>query len=206
MKKESKISEFQNATASTLKAIAFNNINEREISFLGENNTFNSNEIKLKKISDNLDKDTIAKTRGESDKIAIKLKYHDIQLHSRLKPTSDLASEIFNFAEETRIETLGVNKYSGIRKNLNDLIEDKFKTNLITPPGGDDKTSFLNALHLYLREQLSGSKPPSNSSKVMRLWNTWLEKRIGKIIPELKQTYQDQENFAKKNSRFTSCS
>ncbi len=198
MKKESKISEFQNATASTLKAIAFNNINEREISFLGENNTFNSNEIKLKKISDNLDKDTIAKTRGESDKIAIKLKYHDIQLHSRLKPTSDLASEIFNFAEETRIETLGVNKYSGIRKNLNDLIEDKFKTNLITPPGGDDKTSFLNALHLYLREQLSGSKPPSNSSKVMRLWNTWLEKRIGKIIPELKQTYQDQENFAKK--------
>ena len=58
MKKESKISEFQNATASTLKAIAFNNINEREISFLGENNTFNSNEIKLKKISDNLDKDT----------------------------------------------------------------------------------------------------------------------------------------------------
>ena len=114
MKKESKISEFQNATASTLKAIAFNNINEREISFLGENNTFNSNEIKLKKISDNLDKDTIAKTRGESDKIAIKLKYHDIQLHSRLKPTSDLASEIFNFAEETRIETLGVNKYSGI--------------------------------------------------------------------------------------------
>ena len=198
MKKESKISEFQNATVSTLKAIAFNNINEREISFLGENNTFNSNEIKLKKISDNLDKDTIAKTRGESDKIAIKLKYHDIQLHSRLKPTSDLASEIFNFAEETRIETLGVNKYSGIRKNLNDLIEDKFKTNLITPPGGDDKTSFLNALHLYLREQLSGSKPPSNSSKVMRLWNTWLEKRIGKIIPELKQTYQDQENFAKK--------
>ena len=198
MKKESKISEFQNATASTLKAIAFNNINEREISFLGENNTFNSNEIKLKKISDNLDKDTIAKTRGESDKIAIKLKYHDIQLHSRLKPTSDLASEIFNFAEETRIETLGVNKYSGIKKNLNDLIEDKFKTNLITPPGGDDKTSFLNALHLYLREQLSGSKPPSNSSKVMRLWNTWLEKRIGKIIPELKQTYQDQENFAKK--------
>ena len=198
MKKESKISEFQNATASTLKAIAFNNINEREISFLGENNTFNSNEIKLKKISDNLDKDTIAKTRGESDKIAIKLKYHDIQLHSRLKPTSDLASEIFNFAEETRIETLGVNKYSGIRKNLNNLIEDKFKTNLITPPGGDDKTSFLNALHLYLREQLSGSKPPSNSSKVMRLWNTWLEKRIGKIIPELKQTYQDQENFAKK--------
>ena len=198
MKKESKISEFQNATASTLKAIAFNNINEREISFLGENNTFNSNEIKLKKISDNLDKDTIAKTRGESDKIAIKLKYHNIQLHSRLKPTSDLASEIFNFAEETRIETLGVNKYSGIKKNLNDLIEDKFKTNLITPPGGDDKTSFLNALHLYLREQLSGSKPPSNSSKVMRLWNTWLEKRIGKIIPELKQTYQDQENFAKK--------
>ena len=198
MKKESKISEFQNATASTLKAIAFNNINEREISFLGENNTFNSNEIKLKKISDNLDKDTIAKTRGESDKIAIKLKYHDIQLHSRLKPTSDLASEIFNFAEETRIETLGVNKYSGIRKNLNNLIEDKFKTNLLTPPGGDDKTSFLNALHLYLREQLSGSKPPSNSSKVMRLWNTWLEKRIGKIIPELKQTYQDQENFAKK--------
>ena len=86
MKKESKISEFQNATASTLKAIAFKNLNEREITFISENNSFNSNEIKLKKISDNLDRDSITKTRGESDKIAIKLKYHDIKLHSKLKP------------------------------------------------------------------------------------------------------------------------
>ncbi len=198
MKKENKISEFQSATASTLKAIAFKNLNEREISFVGDTNSFNSTEIKLNKIPDVLDNASVYKTRGEADKIAIKLKYHDLKLHSKFKQKSNLASEIFNFAEETRIESLGGKKYSGIKKNLDKLIEEKYKTNLITPPGGEDKSSFVNALHLYLRQNLSGSKPPSNSEKVMKLWNPWLEKRIGKIIPELIKTSKNQETFADK--------
>ena len=61
----------------------------------------------LSKISSLSDRKAISKIRGESDQIAIKLKYHDPKIHSILKPSSDLPSQIFNLAEDTRIESVG---------------------------------------------------------------------------------------------------
>ena len=198
MKKENEISDFQVAISSTLKAIAFQEFGNREIQFTGNTISYNSKEVNLSKISTDLDSNVILKTRGESDEIAIKLKYHDTKIHKNLKPNSDLASQIFNIAEEARIESIAGKKYLGVKKNINQLIEKKYETNLINPPGDDDQTSFVNALHLFLRNNLSGAEPPENSNKVMKLWNSWLEKRIGKITSQLKQTTNNQAAFGER--------
>ncbi len=198
MKKENEISDFQVAISSTLKAIAAQEFGNREIQFTGNTISYNSKEVNLSKISTDLDSNVILKTRGESDEIAIKLKYHDTKIHQNLKPNSDLASQIFNIAEEARIESIAGKKYLGVKKNINQLIEKKYETNLINPPGDDDQTSFVNALHLFLRNNLSGAEPPENSNKVMKLWNSWLEKRIGKITSQLKQTTNNQAAFGER--------
>ena len=198
MKKENEISDFQVAISSTLKAIAAKEFGNREIQFTGNTISYNSKEVNLSKISTDLDSNVILKTRGESDEIAIKLKYHDTKIHKNLKPNSDLASQIFNIAEEARIESIAGKKYLGVKKNINQLIEKKYETNLINPPGDDDQTSFVNALHLFLRNNLSGAEPPENSNKVMKLWNSWLEKRIGKITSQLKQTTNNQAAFGER--------
>ena len=198
MKKENEISEFQTAISSTLKAIAAKKFGNREIQFIGNTISYNSKEVKLSKISSELDSNVVLKTRGESDEVAIKLKYHDAKIHNNLRPNSELASQIFNLAEEARIESIAGKKFIGIKKNINQLIEKKYETNLINPPGDDDQTSFINALHLFLRENLSGSKPPENTNKVMNLWNSWLEKRVGKIVTQLQQTTNNQEYFGKR--------
>ncbi len=196
MKKDNKLLDFETATSSTIKAIASKKFGEREINFVGSSSSYNNREIKLSKISSEIDRKSILKTRGESDQIAIKLKYHNPKIHSSLKPNSDLASQIFNIAEEVRIETVGGNKFSGIKENINSLIKQKFETNIISPPGNNDQTSFVNALHLHLRQSLSGSKPPHNSIQAMQLWNPWLKKRIGKIVTSLEKTVADQKEFA----------
>ena len=198
MKKENEISEFQTAISSTLKAIAAKKFGNREIQFIGNTISYNSKEVKLSKISSELDSNVVLKTRGESDEVAIKLKYHDAKIHNNLRPNSELASQIFNLAEEARIESIAGKKFIGIKKNINQLIEKKYETNLINPPGDDDQTSFINALHLFLRENLSGSKPPENTNKVMNLWNSWLEKRVGKIVTQLQQTTNNQEHFGER--------
>ncbi len=197
MNKEKKIAEFQNATAATIKAIAANNLKNREIQFFGNTTRFNSKQITIAKQSNDFDKTIINKTRGESDEISLKLQYHDKAIHSKLKPSSDLAATIFNLAEDTRIEKIGSSKYFGVKKNLQKLIEKKFETNLIAPPGSDDTTSFINAMHLYLRKKLSGSPLPENSEKTMSLWEPWLEKRVGKFISKLSENINDQEIFGK---------
>ena len=195
MNKEKKIAEFENATIATIKAISANNLKNREIQFFGNTSRFNSKQITIAKTSTDIDETIVNKTRGESDEISLKLQYHDRKIHSKLKPLSDLASTIFDLAEDTRIEKIGGNKYFGVKKNLEKLIEKKFETNLIAPPGSDDTTSFVNAMHLYLRKKISDAPIPQNSKKTMSLWEPWLEKRIGRFISELSKNVDDQELF-----------
>ena len=197
MNKEKKLAEFQNATAATIKAIAANKLKNREIQFFGNTTRFNSKQITIAKDSNDFDETIVNKTRGESDEISLKLQYHDKTIHSKLKPSSDLAAAIFNLAEDTRIEKIGSKKFFGVKKNLQKLIEKKFETNLIAPPGSDDTTSFVNAMHLYLRKKLSDAPIPQNSKKTMSLWEPWLEKRVGKFISELSENINDQELFGK---------
>ena len=197
MNKEKKLAEFQNATAATIKAIAAKKLKNREIQFFGNTTRFNSKQITIAKDSNDFDEKIVNKTRGESDEVSLKLQYHDKTIHSKLKPSSDLAAAIFNLAEDTRIEKIGSKKFFGIKKNLQKLIEKKFETNLIAPPGSDDTTSFVNAMHLYLRKKLSDAPIPQNSKKTMSLWEPWLEKRVGKFISELSENINDQELFGK---------
>ena len=197
MNKEKKLAEFQNATAATIKAIAAEKLKNREIQFFGNTTRFNSKQITIAKDSNDFDETIVNKTRGESDEISLKLQYHDKTIHSKLKPSSDLAAAIFNLAEDTRIEKIGSKKFFGVKKNLQKLIEKKFETNLIAPPGSDDTTSFVNAMHLYLRKKLSDAPIPQNSKKNMSLWEPWLEKRVGKFISELSENINDQELFGK---------
>ena len=197
MNKEKKLAEFQNATAATIKAIAANKLKNREIQFFGNTTRFNSKQITIAKDSNDFDETIVNKTRGESDEISLKLQYHDKTIHSNLKPSSDLAATIFNLAEDTRIEKIGSNKFFGVKKNLQKLIEKKFETNLIAPPGSDDTTSFVNAMHLYLRKKISDAPIPQNSKKTMSLWEPWLEKRVGRFISELSKNVDDQELFGK---------
>ena len=197
MNKEKKLAQFQNATAATIKAIAANKLENREIQFFGNTTRFNSKQITIAKDSNDFDETIVNKTRGESDEISLKLQYHDKTIHSKLKPSSDLASTIFNLAEDTRIEKIGSKKFFGVKKNLQRLIEQKFETNLIAPPGSDDTSSFVNAMHLYLRKKLSGAPIPENTKKTMSLWEPWLEKRIGKFMSELSGNINNQELFGK---------
>jgi len=111
MNEKSKYTQFQIATAATLKAISGDKINEREIKFSGTSSQLSSKEIRLPQIIKELDQETISKIRGESDQIALKIRYHDPVLHSKLSPNSDLSSQIFQIAEEARIEAVGSINY-----------------------------------------------------------------------------------------------
>ena len=127
MSKNPENTQFQNATASTLKAITGNTLDEREIKFSGSTSYLSSKEIRLPTISKELNDLELHKLRGEADKIALKIKYHDPVLHNKYMPSSDLSSQIFQLAEESRIEAVGSKNLVGIKKNLQNLIVEKFK-------------------------------------------------------------------------------
>ena len=198
MNEKSKYTQFQIATAATLKAISGDKINEREIKFSGTSSQLSSKEIRLPQIIKELDQETISKIRGESDQIALKIRYHDPVLHSKLSPNSDLSSQIFQIAEEARIEAVGSKNLTGLKNNLKSLLDNKFKEKILPVPGGDDKEALVNALHLVMREKISGTKPPKNTSISLEKWRPWIKSRIGNILNQLSENISDQEIFGKK--------
>lgn len=197
MSKNSENTQFQNATASTLKAISGNMIEEREIKFSGSTSYLSTKEVRLPIISKELDGTELLKLRGEADKIALKIKYHDPVLHSKYLPSSDLSSQIFQLAEESRIEAIGSKNLLGIKKNLQDLVVEKFKETILPVPGGEDKEALVNALHLVIREKITGSNSPPNTSVSLEKWRPWINNKIGNLLNQLAENTTNQEIFAK---------
>ena len=197
MSKNSENTQFQNATASTLKAISGNMIEEREIKFSGSTGYLSSKEVRLPIISKELDDTELFKLRGEADKIALKIKYHDPVLHNKYIPSSDLSSQIFQLAEESRIEAVGSKNLVGIKKNLQNLVVEKFKETILPVPGGEDKEALVNALHLVIREKITGSNSPSNTSVSLEKWRPWINNKIGNLLNQLAENTTNQEVFAK---------
>ena len=197
MSKNSENTQFQNATASTLKAISGNMIEEREIKFSGSTSYLSSKEVRLPIISKELDDTELFKLRGEADKIALKIKYHDPVLHNKYIPSSDLSSQIFQLAEESRIEAVGSKNLLGIKKNLQNLVVEKFKETILPVPGGEDKEALVNALHLVIREKITGSNSPPNTSVSLEKWRPWINNKIGNLLNQLAENTTNQEVFAK---------
>ena len=204
MSKNSENTQFQNATASTLKAISGNMIEEREIKFSGSTGYLSSKEVRLPIISKELDDTELFKLRGEADKIALKIKYHDPVLHNKYIPSSDLSSQIFQLAEESRIEAVGSKNLLGIKKNLQNLVVEKFKETILPVPGGEDKEALVNALYLVIREKITGSNSPPNTSVSLEKWRPWINNKIGNLLNQLAENTTNQEVFAKYTNQLLS--
>ncbi len=198
MTKKSENAQFQNATASTLKAVSGDLDNEREIKFSGISSYLSSKEIRLPQILKELDSMQLSRLRGEADKIALKIKYHDPVVHNKYLPSSDLSSQIFQFAEDSRIETVGSKNRIGIKNNLQNLIEEKFKETILPIPGRDDKEALINALQLVIREKITGCRSPTNTLVSLEKWRPWINSKIGNLLNQLAEKTDDQENYAKK--------
>ena len=196
--------QFQNATASTLKAISGNFENEREIKFSGNSSYLSTKEIRLPQILKELDSQQLSKLRGEADKIALKIKYHDSALFNKQVPSSELSSQIFKLAEDARIEAVGSKNFTGIRNNLQNLINEQYKQTILPIPGGDDKEALVNALHLVIREKITGSNSPQNTSISLEKWRPWINSKIGNLLNQLQENTYNQEKFAAKTKELLS--
>ena len=119
-------------------------------------------------------------------------------MHNKYLPSSDLSSQIFQFAEDSRIESVGSKNLVGIKNNLQNLVEEKFKETILPVPGGDDKEALMNALQLVIREKITGCSSPANTSLSLEKWRPWINSKIGNLLNQLAENTQDQENYAKK--------
>ena len=184
--------QFQEAVASTLRAMAGGT--EHDVVFVGDNTFLHHDKVRLPKLND-ITSDS-SRLRGEADKIALWIKYHNPNLDKEFAPKGSLQKEIYDSAEYARVEALGSTYMPGVSSNIEAKINHEFKKNKLPLPGDNNDNALAQVMHLLIREKLTGRKSSPDINEILNIWRPWITSRIGNSLNELSSIIGDQKAFA----------
>jgi len=183
---------FKSAVSSTVKAISGNF--DLEIKF-GNNidskkNSLNLPEVaKLKKLQD------FTNLRAFADSEALKIKYTDKKIYLKNEPKGVTGKALYAIAEKIRYEKIGSDKLKGIKNNITQCYEDKFKNKKIEEIRTETDVPITEAFELYLRSHFFKMKQNNITKKVLSCWKNVFNKNLNKNLKELDNCIEDQSQF-----------
>jgi cobaltochelatase CobT len=139
----------------------------------------------------------VAEARGAADAAALKLRYHDVRLHSSLAPADPEARAVFDALETARVEALGARSMNGVRANLAELADARIRSDAIVRARTAEEVPLATAVGLIARERLTGDAPPKAARSGLKLVEPWIEERASADLDGLALTLDDQAAFAR---------
>ena len=192
---ESPVEIFKRATAAAVRAIA-----ERDdvnIVYGAELPAVAGTRVRLPLPGRDLSQDEAAQLRGSADAAALRLRYHDDNVHVRRRPAGEQARAIFESVEQARVEAIGATRMAGVAANLAASLEERYRRQGYAHVTERDPAMLPEAVRLLTREMLTGAPPPPSAKRMVTEWRPYLEGLIGRDIAELGKHLQDQEGYAK---------
>ncbi len=193
--RESRTEEFKRVTGATMRAISRKN--ELTVSFAPGQHGLFGGEAKLPLPSHDLPSHEVAQVRGESDAIALKLRYHNETVHSREAPRSELARTIFDAVEQARVEAIGANAMVGVRDNLGAALREHCRQRGFARIAEREDAPLSEVMRLLARQALTGDKPPKEARKLVELWREQLSDRVNADLDRMAELINDQSAYAK---------
>ena len=135
----------------------------------------------------------VAEVRGLADSLALRHRYHDTKLHTKLAPGGALARAIFDSVEGARIEAIGARQMPGMKANLAALAEKKAVETGMARPSDDESARLADVLGLLVRERLTGAPPPESAVVAVESQRKWLEESVGHLLDQLENRVEDQK-------------
>ncbi|MDP7101548.1 MAG: cobaltochelatase subunit CobT [Rhodospirillales bacterium] len=133
--------------------------------------------------------------RGEADAAALRLRYNDRKTFNRQRPMGGNSADLFDIAEQARVEALGSRALTGVAQNLGNYHEVRSREKGYHLVTDREEHQIADAVGMLLREKLTGSPVPASAQPLMEAWRSWLEEKAGRKINELKSCIHDQEQF-----------
>ncbi len=191
---ESPVEAFRRATAAAMRAIA-----ERDditVNFGAEARLVDT-QARLPVPSRDLPDSEIAQLRGEADAMALRLRYHDDDVHARRAPPGDLARDVFEMLEQVRVETLGARRMAGVAANLDAAMDERCRAKGFDRIADREDAPLADAIGLMARERMRGAATPESGRRLMELWGPWLDDKISDDLAALGARVDDQEDYAR---------
>lgn len=181
---------FEHAVAATTRAVAEDKA--LEVKFTADVPGLAAGEARVPYLPHKPTQRDVAEVRGQADTLALKHRYHDQKLHTRLAPGGALARALFDAVESARFEAIGARQMPGMKANLAALAEKKAIESGLGRPNDDEASRLAGVLGLMVRERLTGSPPPESAVAAVESQRKWLEQSVGHLLDQLESKVEDQ--------------
>jgi len=183
---------FKSAVSSAVKAISENY--KLDIRFGGnadsKNNSLNLPEIaSLKKLQD------YTNLRALADSEALKIKYTDKKIYLKNEPDGTMAKALYAIAEKIRYERIGSNKLKGVKNNITQCYENKFKNKKIEELKTGADVPITEAFELYLRSHFFKIKQNATTKKILSHWENLFRKKLKQNLQKLTECVENQSKY-----------
>ncbi len=195
MAQEGPVEAFKRVTGAAMRAISKRR--ELTLEFAPEPPRVKGDHARLQVPSRDLPDGEVAKLRGQADAMALKLRYHDGDLHARQRPGGEMARRIYNEVEQVRVEVLGGRRMKGVAANLEVALEERCRGQAFNRVNEYADVPVPEVIGLMVREKLTGQAPPEAIKDLVDQWRGWVDARAGKDLAALDRHIGDQEAYAR---------
>jgi cobaltochelatase CobT len=194
-KDNARTEDFKRATAGVLRAIA--EIPDVQVNFQPGPSGVSGKRARLPLPTRALPPAEMAKLRGASDAIALRLRHHDDAVHNARMPNRREARDVYDALEQARVETVGARHMAGVAANLHAKLAEECETEGYDRMTRKEQLPVTAALALLARERMSGQPAPESVRRVLDLWRDSLAAPVAEALDELGATQNDQRAFTR---------
>jgi len=195
MKTDNPSETFKRAVSTAVRSLAGEP--ELEVSFSTEQPALRGMRARLPLPSRNLAANEIPYVRGAGDAQALKLAYHEERVHQQLSPGGAEASQVFEAAEQARVEAIGALAMRGVKENLAANVKARVVAHGLAKARERSEAPIADVLGLIVRERLTGEAPPDEARKAVEFWRAFIEEKAGDDLTKLEGAMRDQRAFGK---------
>ena len=183
---------FKSAVSSTVKAISGNF--ELDIKF-GSGKSSKENSLNLPEIASLKKMQDFTNLRAFADSEALKIKYTNKKIYVDNEPSGAMSKALYAIAEKIRYEKLGSDKLKGVKNNIVQCYENKFKNKKIDEIKTVSDVPITDAFELYLRSHFFKIKQGPVAKKVLSYWKDLFDKNLKQKLKELDKLVENQSKF-----------
>ena len=185
---------FKSAVTSTVKAISENF--DLKIQFGGSQSS-KENSLSLPEIAHLRKLQDFTNLRAFADSEALKIKYTDKKIFLENEPTGTMGKALYAIAEKIRYEKIGADRVKGVKNNITQCYENKFKNKKIEEIKTESDVPITEAFELYLRNHFFEIKQSHTTQKVLEYWKDLFDRNLKKKLKELDNCIENQNEFSK---------
>jgi cobaltochelatase CobT len=194
-KDSTRAEEFKRATVGVLRAIAEEP--EVQVAFQPGPSGLSGKRVRLPLPTRALPAAEMAKLRGASDALALRLRHHDDSVHAARMPARREARDAYDALEQARVETIGARFMAGVSANLRAKLTEECEAEGYDRMTRKDQLPVAAALSLLARERMSGEPSPEPARRILDMWRESLGEKAEAALAEMEQTQENQGAFAR---------